>query len=75
MQILQTNQSTGLPPSQSKEADHPVQLAGVVGSAVASKDAEVAAVTGGDADQLVGLIDGLFKQGREVGITSGFRQY
>ena len=75
MQILQTNQSTGLPPSQSKEADHPVQLAGVVGSAVASKDAEVVAVTGGDADQLVDLIDGLFKQRREVGITSGFRQY
>ena len=75
MQILQTNQSTGLPPSQSKEADHPVQLAGVVSSAVASKDAEVVAVTGGDADQLVDLIDGLFKQRREVGITSGFRQY
>ena len=75
MQILQTNQCTGLPPSQSKEADHPVQLAGVVGSAVASKDAEVADVTGGDADQLVDLIDGLSKQRREVGTTSGFRQY
>ena len=75
MQIWQTNQCTGLPPSQSKEADHPVQLAGVVGSAVASKDAEVAAVTGGDADQLVDLIGGLSKHKREVGITSGFRQY
>ena len=75
MQILQTNQCTGLPPSQSKIADHPVQHAGVVGSAVASKDAEVAAVTGGDADQLVDLIDGLSKHRREVGITSGFRQY
>ena len=75
MQILQTNQCTGLPPSQSKEAGLPVQLAGVVGSAVASKDAEVAAVTGGDADQLVDLIDGLSKHRREAGITSGFRQY
>ena len=65
MQIWQTNQCTGLPPSQSKEADHPVQLAGVVGSAVASKDAEVAAVTGGDADQFVDLIDGLSKHRRE----------
>ena len=75
MQILQTNQCTGLPPSQSKEAGHPVQLAGVVGSAVASKDAKVAAVTGGDANQLVDLIDGLSKHRREAGITSGFRQY
>ena len=75
MQIWQTNQCIDLPPSQSKEADHPVQLAGVVGSAVASKDAEVAAVTGGDADQLVDLIGGLSKHKREVGITSGFRQY
>ena len=75
MQILQTNQCTGLPQSQSKVADHPVQHAGVVGSAVTSKDAEVAAVTGGDADQLFDLIDGLSKHRREVGITSGFRQY
>ena len=75
MQIWQTNQCTGLPPSQSKETDHPVQLAGVVDSAVASKDAEVAAVTGGHADQLVDLIDGLSKYRREVGITSGFHQY
>ena len=75
MQILQANQCTGLPPNQSKKPDHPVQLAGGVGSAVASKDAEVAAITGGDADQLIDLINGLFKQRREVGITSGFRQY
>ena len=59
--------------SQSKEADHTVQLAGVVGSAVASKDAEVAAVTCGDADQPVDLIDDLSKHRREVGIISGFR--